>query len=179
MDNTVTPIEPTARQSESSPLTHKRPMSVTLLALGVLIITVLNFIRFVLSIRYWSFISTRVGISPIFLTMSGLVWSVAGLYLLWGLWKAKTWAPRLMQAVALTYAGYYWLDHVFLMEHPVIGATGAARVLLPSNWQFSAGVTVVSLAFMAWTLNRSKVRAYFGLELSKIGQHSQETDDQG
>ena len=56
-----------------------------------------------------------------------------------------------MQAVALTYALYFWLDHIFLMEHTVIGASGAVRVFLPSNWQFSAGVTVVNLAYIVWS----------------------------
>jgi hypothetical protein len=179
MNSTVTPKEPPGLPGVSSHPTHKRPKSVTLLALGVLIITVLNLIRFVLSIRYWGFLSTRVGISPIYITLSGLIWSVAGLYLLWGLWKAKTWAPKLMQAVALTYALYYWLDHIFLMEHSVIGATGAVRVLLPSNWQFSAGVTVVSLAYMVWTLSRSKVKVYFDPDTLKINQNPQNMEDQG
>ena len=67
-----------------------------------------------------------------------------------------------MQAVGLTYALYYWLDHIFLMDHPVSGATDAFRAVLPINWQFSAGVTVVSLVFMVWTLGRAKVKAYFG-----------------
>jgi hypothetical protein len=84
-----------------------------------------------------------------------------------------------MQAVALTYALYYWLDHIFLMEHSGIGATGAVRVLLPSNWQFSAGVTVVSLAYMVWTLNRSKVKAFFGLGAPNVDQNPQNMEDHG
>jgi hypothetical protein len=85
------------------------------------------------------------------------------LALLWGLWNAKKWAPMLMQAVALTYALYYWLDHLFIMDHPVSGATNAIRVLLPTNWQFSAAVTVISLLFVAWTLSREKVKVYFSV----------------
>ena len=81
-----------------------------------------------------------------------------------------------MQAVALTYALYFWLDHIFLMEHTVVGASGAVRVLLPSNWQFSAGVTVVSLAFMVWTFNRTKVKAYFGLVDVKIEENQVNQD---
>ncbi len=150
---------------------NKRPRSVTLLALGVLILTVINLIRFVLSIRYWGFLASRMGVPPIYLTLTGFVWGVAGLFVLWGLWKAKNWAPKLMQAVALTYALYFWLDHIFLMEHTVVGASGAVRVLLPSNWQFSAGVTVVSLAYMVWTFNRTKVKAYFSLVEVKIEEN--------
>ena len=171
MDSSTTPNEPSRPQAVSEAPSNKRPWSVSLLALGVLIITVINLIRFVLSIRYWGFLSSRSGISSIYLALTGFIWSAAGLILLWGLWKAKTWAPKLMQAVALTYALYYWLDHIFLMEHSVIGETGAFRVLLPSNWQFSAGVTVVSLAYIVWTLSRSKVKAYFGIDKSEIDQN--------
>jgi len=66
-----------------------------------------------------------------------------------------------MQAVALTYALYYWLDHLLLMGHPANGTSGAIRVLLPVNWQFAAGVTVICLAYTAWALGRAKVKAYF------------------
>jgi hypothetical protein len=150
-----------------------------MLTLGVLIITVINLIRFVLSLRYWGFLSSRSGISPIYLSLTGFIWSAACLFVLWGLWTAKKWAPRLVQAVALTYALYYWLDHIFLMQHSVSGASGAMRILLPANWRFSAGVTVVSLVFMAWTLNRNQVKAYFGLGASEIGPNQVSNTNQG
>jgi hypothetical protein len=172
MDSSPNHDKPSEPQVVSRVPSNKRPWSVTLLALGVLIIAVINLIRFVLSIRYWVFLSSRSGISPIYLALTGFIWSAAGLILLWGLLKPKTWALNLMYAVALTYALYYWLDHIFLMEHSLIDATGVIRVLLPSNWQFSAGVTVVILAYMAWTLGRSKVKAYFN-QLKSFSDQSQ------
>jgi hypothetical protein len=141
----------------------KRPFSVTLLIVGVLIITVLNIIRFILSINYFGFLSARLAIPPIYLTITGFVWGLAGCGLIWGLWKVKTWAPRLIQALALTYALYYWLDQVFLSEHPINGAPSAVRGLLSSTWLFSAGVTVIALAYIAWIMNRSNVKRYFGI----------------
>lgn len=139
----------------------KRPGSVTILALGVLIITTVNITRLVLSIRHWDFLLTWPGVSPLYMVLTGLIWSLAGVLLLWGLWRAKQWAPRLMRATVLTYALYYWLDQVFLKDHPVSGAVGSERALLPVNWPFAAGVTVICLAFTAWTLDRAKVKAYF------------------
>lgn len=147
----------------------KRPWSVTLLALGVLIITVINLVRFVLSLRYWDFLASQPGVSPIYLALSGLVWSLAGAFLLWGLWVAKIWVPRLAQALALTYALYYWLDLLFLQDHPLRGAPGTILAVLPTNWPFSLGVTVVGLAFIVWMLGRAKVKAYFGL--AESGKH--------
>jgi len=159
MDNSTSPIE---QQIDTNKPALKRPGSVTILVLGVLIITVLNLTRLVLSLKYWDFLAPWPGISPLYVALTGLIWTLAGLPLIWGLWRAKSWAPRLMQAVALTYALYYWLEQVFLIDHPVSGAVEAKRALLPVNWPFAAVVTAICLAFMAWTLNRPKVKAYFG-----------------
>jgi hypothetical protein len=148
----------------------KRPTSVTLLVVGVLIITVLNIIRFILSIRYWGFLSSRLEVSPIYFVLSGFIWGLAGVSLIWGLWKAKNWAPRLMQAIALTYSLYYWLDQVFLSEHPVSGAPAGISAMLPGNWQFSVVVTVLSLAYIAWIMNRSKVKFYYGMNDVRVNQ---------
>ena len=155
------PLEPSP-QTAFKPVAIRRPASVTLLTLGVLIITGLNLTRFVLSLHYWSFLASQPGISPLYLAISGMVWTLGGLVLIWGLWRPKSWAPRLMEAVALTYALYYWLDLLFLRDHPLRGATPAIGIVLPTNWQFSAGVTIVCLAFMVWTLGRHSVKAYFG-----------------
>jgi hypothetical protein len=150
-------------------MVKKRPFSVTLLLLIVLTITIINFLRFVLSLWSWSFIASRSTVSPLYLALTGLIWSVAGAVLIWGLWTARPWSPRLMQAVGLTYALYYWLDQIFLKDHPVSGATPAMQVILPTNWPFAAGVTVVLLLFMEWSLTRAKVKQYFAPDGSSLG----------
>jgi hypothetical protein len=160
MDNPASPID---SETDNIPQRTSRPASVTILALGVLIITIINLTRLVLSILNWDFLASWPGVSPLYVILTGLIWTIVGALLLWGLWKARKWAYKLTQAVVLTYALYYWLDHVFLMDHPANRAAGAQRVLLPMNWQFAAGATVICLAYTAWTLNRPKVKAYFGL----------------
>lgn len=163
MDTTPPPMEPADGQAspESAPI--PRPTSVTLLALGVLIFTCLNMVRFVLSLVEWKFLDQLLQISPLYLALTGLTWTLVGSLTIWGLWKTRPGAPRLMQAVALTYALYYWLDHLFLVDHPASTDAGFMRAILPINWPFSAGVTVVCLAFVAWTFQRKKVKAYFGM----------------
>jgi len=178
MANTPPPIEPTEAATGAAATTVRRPFRVTILALGVLIITVANLTRFVLSLREWNFLASQPGVSPLYLALSGLVWTLIGTCLVWGLWSARPWAPRLMQAGTLTYALYYWLDMVFLQDHPVSGAGEALRAILPTNWLFSAIVTIVCLAFMAWTLSRAKVQAYFAQARSakppKLAEEQQE-----
>ena len=155
-----------------------RPISVTLLAVLVLTIAGLNLGRLVLSILQWSFLKTLPGVSPLYLAASGLVWTLAGLALAWSLLRGLSWAPRLMQALTLSYAAYYWLDHIFLVDHPLNlpAETGpASQALLPVNWPFAAGLTFLLLAWMAWTLSRPKVKAFFNqavsLEPAEIKEH--------
>jgi len=179
MANSESPIEPIVQPVQSALPSASRPGSVTILALGVLIITVINLARLVLSITYWEFLVSWPGVSPLYMVLTGLIWTLAGSLLLWGLWRANNWTPRLMQAVALTYALYYWLDHVFLADHPVSGMEGARRALLPVNWQFAAGATVLCLAFTAWTLSRRKVKAYFSLVDIIANQSQTNRDDNG
>ena len=174
-----TPKAPVDSQLENPTQRASRPGSVTILALGVLIITIINLTRLVLSILNWDFLVSWPGVSPLYMSLTGLIWTLVGLLLLWGLWKARKWAPGLMQAVVLTYALYYWLDYVFLRDHPASAAAGAQRVLLPVNWQFAAGATVICLAYTAWTLNRSKVKAYFGLFDSTADKSHLENDSNG
>lgn len=162
MENTPLPELPSEPQTALNRRNVTRPFSVTLLALGVLIITVVNLARFILSLRYWSFLASQSGPSPIYLAVSGLVWAATGGLLLWGLWKPASWAPRLVEAGALTYALYFWLDLLFVRDHPVSSAPLAIRAILPTHWPFSAGLTVVCLVYIVWMLGRSKVKAYFG-----------------
>jgi hypothetical protein len=149
-----------------------RPWSVNLLALGVIILGALCLLRFGLSLRYWAYLDALTTVSPWYLALSGFVWGLAGLPLVWGLLRGKAWAPALTRAMALTYAVYYWLDQVFLQDHPLTGAEGGAKLLLPGNWTFEAGVTMAALAFTVWTLNRQASRTYFG----EVNEHRPENE---
>lgn len=170
MDTSETPKEAEDKLPEVVPMRLPRPISVTILAMGVLIISVINLVRLALSIRDWKFLASWPGVSPLYIASTGLIWTLTGLILLWGLWRAKNWAPQLMQALALTYALFYWLDHIFLVNHPLTGANGSMRALLPINWPFAAGVTAVCLAYTAWTINRRKVKTYFGQDDTQTGR---------
>jgi hypothetical protein len=176
MDSPQTPPEAPESQVAPQQIIVKRPGSVTLLVLGVLILTVINLTRFGLSLSDWSFLASQPGVSPYYLAITGFIWTVAGSFLLWGLWRPKTWAPRLMQAEALTYALYYWLDLLFLKDHPVSGAGRVLRATLPTNWLFSASMTVICLAFMVWTLSRLNVKAYFTQANPESGPHLVDDD---
>ena len=177
MDTPGTTIPPDEPRAVPASPRRRRPSRVTLLVLGVLIITVINLVRLVYSLKDWDFLASWPGVSPLYIALTGLIWTLAGAGLLWGLWTGKIWAPRLMQAVALTYALYYWLDVVFLENHGVSGT--ASTALLPVNWPFAVGVTVVALSYTEWALTRRKVKQYFHQDEMEASQTATPGDNSG
>lgn len=144
----------TISNQQSTISNHKppRPLSVTLLALGVLSIAGLNLLRLVDALRLWDFLSKLLPIPPLYLALTGLGASGFGLVLAWGLWRAKRWAPSFTRLAALAYAIYYWLDRL------VLSNADSRR----ANQPFAAGATVILLALVFWILSRPKAKAFFG-----------------
>jgi uncharacterized membrane protein (DUF2068 family) len=129
----------------------KRPRGVTLLALGVLIIAVLNLTRLLTAIRIWLFLEEILPFSGLYLIATGLIWAGSGLPLFWGLWRGLSWAPDFCWIAAIAYLIYYWLDRLLLANHPGRQA----------NLPFAAGASLVVILLIYWILSRPKTKAYF------------------
>ena len=139
----------------------QRPVTVTLLALGVLTIASLNLVRLYLAISQWKFLAELPAASPLYLVLTALVWNAAGWPLVWGLWKGKSWAPSRCRTFTLAYAVYFWLERLFLFGRPH-GSTGLPSLAsLPGYGIFSAVITVLLVAFVFWTLSRKPVKGFF------------------
>ena len=130
----------------------KRPFLVTLLTGLVLIMTSANFIRFVGSLSQWGFLSTLPRVSPLYLAMSGLIWTLVGLPLIWGLWRGHPEAPKATRIIALAYTAYYWIDRALLQSAPPNR----------SNWAFMAGLTILLLVAVFWSFSRPAAKVFFG-----------------
>jgi hypothetical protein len=130
----------------------RRPFFVTLLTVMVLIITSTNLVRFIEALSEWDFLSSLPRVSPAYLAASGLLWTLVGLPLMWGLWRGHPQAPKAARILALAYTLYYWLDRIL-----VESAVGR-----PANWPFAVGLTIVLLIFIFWILSTSKPRSFFG-----------------
>ncbi len=133
----------------------RRPFSVTLILLGVLTIAGVNLIRLVGSIQLWSFLAQLPGVSPFYLAASGLFWLLLSFLLLVCLWRGAPITTTLLPAATILYIIYTWLDSSLVGGQFDLAAN---RI----NWPFKAGVTLIVLIFLAWTLSRSTVKAYFG-----------------
>ena len=139
----------------NTPARPDRPLSVTLLMFGVLILASLNTARFVLAIDDWSFIWSLKGASPVYLAVSGLVWAVAGWVTLWGLWRGARWAARLTQIFTTAFLVFFWSERVF-----VFGQDGIAW---PENGLFIFIVSIVLILFVFWSTTKAKSKQYFGV----------------
>jgi hypothetical protein len=132
--------------------THPRPLSVTLIALGVLTIASVNLLQFWNAVKQWDFLVGLLPISPLYLIVSGLVWGLSGLVLFYGLWRGLRWAPVLLLITAILYTLAYWLDRLLL------AATG-----LGDNWLFTGIVYLLLLSLVLWVMTRRRAKAFFGV----------------
>ncbi len=127
----------------------KRPLAVTLLALWVLTITLLNWVRFWYTLAHWNFDASILPISPFYVAGSGLIWGILGLSMLSALWRGRRVARWLTMAVTTAYFVYYWADRLWV-------AKNAAPT--PFTLIFSSLMAIFSF----WVVNRRKTRAFFG-----------------
>jgi hypothetical protein len=129
-----------------------RPLSVTLLIVVVLIFTGLNLLRLILTIQSWIFLAGLLPVSPWYLALTGLVWTIVGRALIWGLWLRLAWAPNASRLLSGIYMLYYWVDRLFV----------ANRSGLEASWPFTLVVCLVLFLWILWLFTRRKIRNYFG-----------------
>ena len=129
----------------------KRPFTVTILILVVLIFTTLNALRFVSTIDTWTFLSASPVNVPIgYLAVTGAFWALAGSPLALGLFFRRQWSLRLAQILTLLYAVYYWADRLWIAEPNAISI----------RWPFSLGLTILLLIYTFLVLSHPKVRMF-------------------
>jgi len=115
----------------------KRPYSVTILALSVLIIAVFFLTRIFQAVTNRTFITELdPTVSVTYLVLTGCVFGLAGLPTTWGLWTGKRWAGRAAQRFFIALAAYYWLDYSFFVISDVVRG----------RWPFALGTTLIGLA---------------------------------
>ncbi len=51
---------------------------------------------------------------PLYIGVTGAIWSILGLAVLWGIGFRKSWALRLLFGGALAFSAWYWTDRLLL-----------------------------------------------------------------
>lgn len=130
----------------------KRPFAVTLLACLVLIITAVHLVRLVYAITWWRFLTTLPGQAPLYIALTGLIVSLFGAALFWGLWTGKSSAPPAARILTPVYLVWQWAEQI-------ISVWRGNRF---ENWPFMAGISLIVILFTYWTLSTSRAKTYFG-----------------
>lgn len=142
-----------------------RPLRVTLFALVVLFISTINFIRLEQAVERWDFLKSLLPVSPLYLAASGLVWGLLGLAVFWGIWKGKTWAPRLTLLAFGGYLLYYWFDRLWLASD-TLGRRPS------EGWPFFVGFHLIVFILSVWLLFTRKSRRFFGKKHIEVAQET-------
>jgi hypothetical protein len=112
---------------------------VTLVLWLVLILTAWNTLRVWTSLAWHNTLSEfSAQPIPIIITISGIVWVVIGLAILWGIWQNKAWTMKLLLGAAAGYTVWYWCERL-IWQTP------------RPNWLFAVIVNLVLLVFILFT----------------------------
>jgi len=95
----------------------KRPFGVTLLLWMVLSLSAWGVTRFVAALQAWDVLNEyESSLSPLYLSITGTGWSVAGCALLFGLWRSKSWSRPAAAISVFIWLIEYWLERIFFQS---------------------------------------------------------------
>ena len=128
-----------------------QPLSVTILAVFVLFITSWNGIRSYSAIANWQVLK-EFGANPVYLLATGLLWTLAGLWLFRATWEGAGHASRAGLTTAGLYTLWYWCDRLVIQPVPA------------PNMLFSIILSIVLLVFYIIILSLPATKAFFNKE---------------
>ena len=139
----------------------RRPFGVTLLLWMVLSLSAWGLIRLVAALRWWDVLSEfEASLSPLYLSITGAGWGVAGAVLLWSMWSAKAWSRLAILISILLWLAEYWIERLFFQ-------------LPRPNLLFTLGMSALLLAVtFASALNRN-TKNFF----TKSEEHEQSNEN--
>jgi phosphoglycerol transferase MdoB-like AlkP superfamily enzyme len=110
-------------------------------------LTIWNGLRLGEAIFYWRTLA-EYGAHPLYIAITGGLWPVAGLFLVWGLWQGKAWGWVAALVGTVGYTGWYWFDRLVLQQPH-------------ANWPFVLIVNIIFLLILLPILFSSKTRRFF------------------
>jgi len=140
---------------------RKRPFGVTLLLWLVLSLSAWGVVRLLAALRWWDVLNEfGARLSPLYLSITGAGWVVAGAVLLWGLFSGKPWTRLAIPTSIFLWLMGYWIERMFF-ESP------------RANLSFALMVSILlSVVTLVSTLNR-KTKEFF----VRIEEHEQPNEN--
>jgi len=138
-----------------------RPFGVTLFLWMVLSLSVWGAMRLFAALRWWGILyEFEARLSPLYLSITGAGWVLAGAFLLWSHWSRKSWTHRAVLISIGLWLVEYWVERLFFQ---------APRANLPFALIASALLLILTLAI---TFSRS-IQNFF----TKSEEHEQPNED--
>ena len=130
----------------------KKPFSVTILIISVLIFTAWNGLRLYEIILYWEvFVQYNSHPGAYYLASFSLIWLISSLIILIGFLKRKSkHVIFLAKLISILYVAWYWIDRI-VFQNTLI------------NILFPLIITVIMLLFILILLNLKHTQIYFKL----------------
>ena len=98
---------------------RKRPFGVTLLLWLVLMLIAWGAVRFFATLRAWDvLLEFKSSLSPLYLSVTGAGWGVAGGVLLWSMFTVKPWTRPAIVVSAVLWLIEYWIERGVFHESP-------------------------------------------------------------
>lgn len=82
--------------------------------------------------------------SSLVIMMSGMIWALTGVLLIWSIWQGKAWTRKLLLGAAAGYSVWYWAGRLFW------------QIPRP-NWPFAVILNLVLIIFIIY-LTKSPLR---------------------
>lgn len=126
----------------------KFPFRVTLLLCLVLLFTVWNVLQAWTAFA-WHDILSEFSAQPAawILAVSGMVWALTGLFLIWSTWQGKAWAKILLFGTTAGYTAWYWGKQlIWQIPRP--------------NWLFAVILNLLLVIFIIYTTKLPMREAY-------------------
>ena len=117
----------------------KPPLRVILLLCLVLTFTLWNILQLWTAIAWDNVLNEfHVHPPPTVTAVSGALWTLCGIILLWSILLKKAWAAKLLVGAAAGYTVWYWIERlIWKTPHP--------------NWLFAVIVNLALLVFILFT----------------------------
>ena len=138
---------------------RSRPKTITLISFMFFLFSLFNMLKLSQAIFQWkTLISFQISISPLYLVVTGLVWSVFGLFVSWSLWTRKSWGRKSTLVIVMFYTIIFWVDLIWIAEPTV----------LQTRWLVNLCLTIIGLPTVYLSLYSKLSQDYFRGNTVKI-----------
>ena len=96
---------------------RRRPFGVTLLLWLVLSLSAWGAVRLIAALRFWNMLNEfDARLSPLYLSVTGAGWMIAGIVLLWGVFRGTVWTYWAIPVSISLWIVQYWMERIFFQS---------------------------------------------------------------